>query len=353
MSSSQDKENPNNGDGDYVIGDDDDDGVDIEDTIAEDELHEGEDDNDLAALQEEAEMDIEELRKKYYSIPVEAGEAGLSDGANATGDADDGETSQSELYAFIHTENGEAEGYDSDEDVDFLIDFYKPPRIGPEYQEMNIPEVQPNYKPCHDADLLWKPSDKLTDADLNQYQGSVLDISQEFIDGKLPSAPGVAHPRRTDPKYTYWDNEEALYVLMQNNYDVVKAKAAFVDEKPDVNLPRKTHFGIYLNWTEDDVEKFEQGLHYYGKRFWKIRSEFLPGRSIGEIVHFYYRYKKTERFDMFLTTHIEKYGTPPTPDHTDTMEEMMNTIQRTVVPPEQAAAIIAQAEEYSTEQNAE
>ena len=30
MSSNQDKENPNNGDGDYVIGEDDDDGVDIE-----------------------------------------------------------------------------------------------------------------------------------------------------------------------------------------------------------------------------------------------------------------------------------------------------------------------------------
>lgn len=104
------------------------------DTIAEDELHEGEDDNDLAALQEEAEMDIEELRRKYYSIPAETGEAGLSDAANATGEADEGETSQSELYAFMHTENGEGEGYDSDEDVDFLIDFYKPPRVGPEYQ---------------------------------------------------------------------------------------------------------------------------------------------------------------------------------------------------------------------------
>ena len=56
---------------------------------------------------------------------------------------------------------------------------------------------------------------------------------------------------------------------------------------------------------------------------------------------------------MFLTTHIEKYGAPPTPDHTDTMEEMINTIQRTVVPPEQAAALIAQSEEYSKEQNAE
>lgn len=105
------------------------------DTIAEDELHEIDVEGELADLQAEAEMDIEELRRKYYSTAsVEAEHAGSSEAANPDAEVDEAETSHSELYDFIQAENGEVEGYDSDEDADFDVTFYKPPRVGSAFQ---------------------------------------------------------------------------------------------------------------------------------------------------------------------------------------------------------------------------
>uniref|UniRef100_A0AC34QX72 SANT domain-containing protein n=1 Tax=Panagrolaimus sp. JU765 TaxID=591449 RepID=A0AC34QX72_9BILA len=288
-------------DGDDYIADEDD-GVDIEDTIAEDELHEIDVEGELADLQEEAEMDIEELRRKYYSAPPPEAEE----------TADEAETSHSELYAFIQAENGEVEGYDSDEDADFDVNFYKAPRVGSAFQEMNIPEVDSTYTVAPDADILWKPTDKLTNDQINEYQESVVQQSQEMVENKLPCAPGVGIPPKTTDSYTFWDSEEALFLLMKY-----------------------------------DIKHFELGLHSYGKKFYKIRSEYLPGRSIGEIIHMYYRFKKSERWDMFVQEHHEKYGGLIHADHTDPMEDMINLIQRSAVPPDQATIIIAQSEEYT------
>lgn len=142
---------------------------------------------------------------------------------------------------------------------------------------MLIPNIDPLHKKVHDhADLLWKPSEKLNDQQLDKYQESVLEFSQPMDADKLPANPSIIPVvPRTDRPIPFWDSEEALYILMQNNYDPVKAKKAFADSPPDVNLPRKTHFGISLPWTEEDLEKFETGLHVYLKQFNKIQKEYV------------------------------------------------------------------------------
>jgi hypothetical protein len=125
---------------DYVVGDED--GEDNEDTIAEDELHELDEDNDLDALQAEAEMDIEELRKRYYGNIIEANESQHAGSSDATGDGEEDDTSEeeeevsAELVQFMTTENGELQ--DDDEDDDFVPKIYKPPRVGPEYQVLRL-----------------------------------------------------------------------------------------------------------------------------------------------------------------------------------------------------------------------
>jgi hypothetical protein len=342
---------------DYAVNEDDDDGVDNEDTIAEDELHELEEDNDLEALQAEAEMDIEELRKRYYGGIIETNEGqGSSDIAGGDEEEED-ETSEeeeggdeipSELVHFMNTENGDMQGYGSDEDDDeYAPKIYKPPRVGPEYQHTNIPDVDSTYKAVHDhADVLWKPTEKLNDQQLDQYQESVLEYSQDMDASKLPALQSDPVQPRMDRPIPFWDSEEALYALMQNDYDPIKAKKSFSENPPDVNLPRKTHFGIYLPWEEEDLLKFETGLHVYLKKFNKIQHEYLPGRSLGEVIHFYYRWKKTERFDMWRQQHQHAYAYAQDlqSNSTDIMENIIELIERDDVPAAEANILVAEAQ---------
>uniref|UniRef100_A0A914YIQ5 SANT domain-containing protein n=1 Tax=Panagrolaimus superbus TaxID=310955 RepID=A0A914YIQ5_9BILA len=341
--------------GDYVVCDDEDDGIDNEDTIAEDELHELDEDNDLEALQAEAEMDIEELRKRYYGgiLGANQGEnAGSSDTARDEEEEDEtseeGEEISSELVQFMNTENGDVQGYGSDDDDDeYAPKIYKPPRVGPEYQHLNIPVVDSTYKAVHDhADVLWKPTPKLNDQQLDQYQESVIEYSQDMDASKLPSLQNDPVQPRMDRPIPFWDSEEALYTLMQNDYDPVKSKKAFAEGPPDVNLPRKTHFGICLPWEEDDLLKFETGLHVYLKKFNKIQQEYLPGRSIGEVIHFYYRWKKTERFDLWRHQHQQAYvfAQDLQSNSTDIMENIIELIDRDDVPAAEANVLVAEAQ---------
>ena len=51
----------------------------------------------------------------------------------------------------------------------------------------------------------------------------------------------------------------------------------------------------------------------YGKDFRQIQRNKIPHRKVGEIVQFYYLWKKTERYDAFCTqTRFgkKKYGAP-------------------------------------------
>jgi hypothetical protein len=199
----------------------------------------------------------------------------------------------------------------------------------------------------HDhADILWKPSPKMSDQQLDEYQESVLEYSQDMDASKLPALHSDPVQPRTDRPIPFWDSEEALYVLMQQDYDPVKAKKVFSESPPDVNLPRKTHFGIYLPWDENDLEKFETGLHVYLKQFNKIQQDYLPGRSLGEIVCFYYRWKKTERRDMWLQAHQQAYvyAQDLQPNSTDIMENIIDLIERDNVPAAEANVLVAEAQ---------
>ena len=100
-----------------------------------------------------------------------------------------------------------------------------------------------------------------------------------------------------------------------------KAKAPF--EVPAVcsaNGPRLTQPpGPWKTWTEEDCANFEKGMLEHGKHFWKIRRDFvrirnlklkihfqLPERMLGEIVCFYYSWKKSERHDIWRAEKAKK-----------------------------------------------
>ncbi|NWV62123.1 RERE protein, partial [Malurus elegans] len=77
----------------------------------------------------------------------------------------------------------------------------------------------------------------------------------------------------------------ALNTLHESNYDAGKALQRLV-KKPVPKLIEKC-------WTEDEVKRFIKGLRQYGKNFFRIRKELLPNKETGELITFYYYWKKT------------------------------------------------------------
>ncbi len=51
--------------------------------------------------------------------------------------------------------------------------------------------------------------------------------------------------------------------------------------------------GLDKQWTEDENRRFIKGLRLHGKNFFKIRSEFLPEKETGDLITYYYLWKKT------------------------------------------------------------
>jgi arginine-glutamic acid dipeptide repeats protein len=51
--------------------------------------------------------------------------------------------------------------------------------------------------------------------------------------------------------------------------------------------------GLDKQWTEDENRRFIKGLRLHGKNFFKIRTEFLPEKETGDLITYYYLWKKT------------------------------------------------------------
>uniref|UniRef100_A0A672HGY8 SANT domain-containing protein n=1 Tax=Salarias fasciatus TaxID=181472 RepID=A0A672HGY8_SALFA len=58
-------------------------------------------------------------------------------------------------------------------------------------------------------------------------------------------------------------------------------------------------------WTEEEQKLFCKGLKTHGKNFFLIRKEFLPGKTTGELVKFYYDWKKTPQAHT-VRAHLKK-----------------------------------------------
>ena len=57
-------------------------------------------------------------------------------------------------------------------------------------------------------------------------------------------------------------------------------------------------------WSEEECRAFELGLRLYGKDFHMIQQQKVRTRSVGELVQFYYLWKKTERHGNVRITRI-------------------------------------------------
>uniref|UniRef100_A0A8C9NYG7 Arginine-glutamic acid dipeptide repeats protein n=1 Tax=Serinus canaria TaxID=9135 RepID=A0A8C9NYG7_SERCA len=155
-------------------------------------------------------------------------------------------------------------------------------RVGPSHQA-KLPELQPFPSPDGDTvtqheELVWMPG--VNDCDLLMYLRAARSMAAfaGMCDGGS-TEDGCVAASRDDTTLN------ALNTLHESNYDAGKALQRLV-KKPVPKLIEKC-------WTEDEVKRFIKGLRQYGKNFFRIRKELLPNKETGELITFYYYWKKT------------------------------------------------------------
>ncbi|CCD74258.1 DIOX_N domain-containing protein [Caenorhabditis elegans] len=161
--------------------------------------------------------------------------------------------------------------------------------------------------------LVWHPHHALTDRDIDQYMivARSVGLFARAIDGasapKLPTLQLAAAFASRDVTIFH-----AHAILHQANYDVGQAVKYLVpvasrDTYPcqvddSSGLQTKTLGGPILcrdqleEWSTPEMNLFEDALDKVGKDFNEIRAEYLPWKSIRDIVEYYYLMKASNRY---------------------------------------------------------
>lgn len=114
------------------------------------------------------------------------------------------------------------------------------------------------------------------------------------------------------------DDEQTLYLLLQCGHNVDEAlRRRRINA---VSAPANE----MSQWSEEECRNFESGLRIYGKDFHTIQLLKVRTRSVGELVQFYYLWKKTERHDVFANkARLEKKKYNLHPGLTDYMDRFL------------------------------
>ncbi|XP_067135369.1 mesoderm induction early response protein 1 isoform X2 [Centruroides vittatus] len=205
-----------------------------------------------------------------------------------------------------------SESSDSGTDDDYSPDedWRKTIQVGSDYQAM-VPEGLCKYDdaPAYENEdrLLWDPS-KLTDQEVVEYLRQAQQPFSSCAQG-VNAIPVGSHIR---------DDEQALYLLLQCGHNVEEA----LRRRRMQPLPPADTMSL---WSEEECRSFENGLRTYGKDFHMIQHNKVRTRSVGELVQFYYLWKKTERHDVFASKNrLEKKKYALHPGTTDYMDRFLD-----------------------------
>ncbi|XP_060659463.1 mesoderm induction early response protein 1 [Drosophila nasuta] len=194
--------------------------------------------------------------------------------------------------------------------------------VGPDYQA-DIPEGLSQYGdilPYENEDqLIWEPS-QVTEREVEDYLAKIQEtralttstdeaavavadmaegeenttaITEDAASIATPATVATANPTTAnlDSESVVKDNEQALHLLVQCGYDF---KEALRRKRLNV-LPLSDTMS---SWSEEECQKFEEGIHKFGKDFYQIRQNQVRTRTMRELVQFYYLWKKSERRDQ-------------------------------------------------------
>ncbi|VDM54146.1 unnamed protein product [Angiostrongylus costaricensis] len=306
-------------DDDEYFLDGEDNGEDFEGTLDEEEMLDGDADytDELRELEDEGSMDLEELRRRY-GCPLSSDgspEAECDSSSDVAAVAEVGEceavdVEPSESAEFFHLPYDELDEGDDADDRDYVPPdpWKRDVRIDAGRYQATVPDSMNDVTPLalsdNDTELptlpnlaqggaLWMPSQDLSDSNTDRYLADIVELR-------------AAHGQIVSDRYSVTrDDEDALCALYRHSYSIEKAKASFPFSR--VNQPFRTVREGALEWDLTERDLFERGIAMYGKNFFVIQRKLLPYRRVGELVEYYYFWKKSERYQLFRkpTVHSE------------------------------------------------
>ena len=157
-------------------------------------------------------------------------------------------------------------------------------REGPSYQA-SIPPLDPVPLPNdHESVLFWCPTDLINDNDLIDY---------------------IDFARRKHRM----NEEQALAILQICKYKISTSKLLMQQYTPEVD-----------EWTMEEKFLFEQAFKFYGKIFSRIK-QMLPDKTVGDLVRYYYSWKKTRLYKSVMDKHERQSQLMPYVDNEDESDE--------------------------------
>jgi len=167
-------------------------------------------------------------------------------------------------------------------------------RIGSEYQAM-VPPIcrgEDNRDETELETLLWKPSSGLDDDKIDQFIiisrsvgtfARALDCSSSV---KQPSLHMSAAAASRD--ITVFHAYQALHA---HDYNISLALASLVPATGPVLCRDEME-----DWSSAEANLFEEAIEKYGKDFNDIKKDFLPWKSMRNIIEYFFMWKTTDRY---------------------------------------------------------
>ncbi|XP_055632791.1 mesoderm induction early response protein 1 isoform X2 [Toxorhynchites rutilus septentrionalis] len=219
-----------------------------------------------------------------------------------------------QLFAPIVDAQAQSE---DEEDGDYIPDeeVKKTIMVGSDFQAV-IPEGLCRYDdalPYENEDkLLWNPTV------LNEE--SIVEYLQKMTSGanNNTGAPQANTVYSIPLGKHLRDDEQGLYLLQQCGHNMEEAL-----RRKRINAVPVADQQMSI-WSEEECRNFENGLRIHGKDFHMIQQSKVRTRSVGELVQFYYLWKKTERHDIFASkARLEKKKYNLHPGLTDHMDRFL------------------------------
>ncbi|XP_065661790.1 metastasis-associated protein MTA3 [Hydra vulgaris] len=140
--------------------------------------------------------------------------------------------------------------------------------------------------------MQWTPDNPLTDKQVDQYlvvARSIGTFARALDSGssvKEPSLHLTAAAASRDITLL-----SALLMLHKNDYDIGKAVSALIPDGGPILCRDEME-----EWSSGEAALFEEGIRKHGKEFIEIQQEYLPWKSISNIVEYYYMWKTTDKY---------------------------------------------------------
>jgi len=172
-------------------------------------------------------------------------------------------------------------------------------KIGSNYQA-EVPSVEAMLRPGEPYDrreeeleeLVWSPEHQLSDKAIDQFLvlsrsvGTFARAVDAASTLKQPSLHMSAAAASRDITLFH-----AMALLHHCDYDFAKASLSLVEgSSPHLSTDQME------DWTTAEAGLFEEAMERYGKGFNDIWTDFLPWKTVKNIVEYYYMWKTTDRY---------------------------------------------------------